>query len=137
MIVRYMSLYGCFAGSFCFLFQVTSCLLLLGRFTSAAEHWIGDKSFGGKHLANEFKLLLITSPVTGQSQHLPQVCQLDSPLGFSSAFLLDILTCSPTLPPPLLFPLVAVHLYVGNVAHFVGGQWLVRCYWYNILLLEL
>lgn len=40
-----------------FVFQVTSCLLLLGRFTSASEHWIGDKSFGMKYLANECNLL--------------------------------------------------------------------------------
>lgn len=48
-------------------------------FTSAAEHRIGGKSFGGKHLANECNLLIISSPVARQIQHLPQVCQQDSP----------------------------------------------------------
>lgn len=80
MIVGYMSLYGGFGGSSCFVFQVTGCLLLLLlSFTSAAEHRIGDKSFGGKHLANECNLLIISSPVARQIQHLPQVCQQDSP----------------------------------------------------------
>lgn len=125
MTVMYMYLWDCFAGSLFFVFQVTSCLLLLRRCTQVAEESLsqlnGGRSFGWKQLTDECNLspLYTLLSLCGVNSYLRLSAGLTS--GLSSAFLLDLLICFPRLPSLCLFSPATVTLYGVFVVHYVDN----------------